>query len=350
MDDEISPAAGHNEGGDPPANREAADESKNNPQNNFPPPNRNDSGELSWTAVWHKIVEGTCVALIFWILGADVFDKHGYPKIGDFCILLALFAFLVTASLFVLNYWKRPWIVWTLCTALCTGLLGFLILSNFTKAIPNPPPRLRVFLLASDKQEEAVSRNGKPQSNTVLLTNDFLIARNLSGSLVRGVLVVPTQAGQSNVFLNFSVDSPEIAENANIFVSLPKEWGCLPEFGWVDAGSDNQLWNNSKIEMERWTTSIPTLLPGDGVGLPSIRIPAVPQIRSPEAPAAGVIKIMTKVKGWPVGAMFFETWFPGMARELSHNPQVTLLRPGPGGTGTVFSILLSLEQTNGLNK
>src|ERR1019366_1162786 len=98
MDDENSSLMSY-EGCDEPSDDIAANE----PQNNLPAPNGDD---IQKSVPWHVLLEGTCAALIFWVLGSDIFDKHGWPKTGDLFELLTLVSFLATAARFVLNYWR----------------------------------------------------------------------------------------------------------------------------------------------------------------------------------------------------------------------------------------------------
>jgi hypothetical protein len=95
----------------------------------------------AWRDVWLKILEGTCVALIFWVLG-DIFDKHNCPKIGDFFEFLTVSALLITAALFALSYCQWPWLIWPICISFIIGLFAFLIHSEFSEAqlkSPLPP-------------------------------------------------------------------------------------------------------------------------------------------------------------------------------------------------------------------
>ncbi|MGA3145472.1 MAG: hypothetical protein ABSF10_20940 [Verrucomicrobiota bacterium] len=228
MDDDSSLSVGYNEGGDDPPNDQPTDEYKNNQHNNFPTMNGDESGKPSWRVVAQEIINGTCVALIFEILGEDLFDKHGWPKVGDYFEFLAIVTLFVTASFVVLNYLKRPWIVWPICFVLCFGLGVFLTVSEFSEAKPKPHPDLKLILDAVDGNKVNVP-----------LTNDFLFGS--SNFMKPGkLLLVPIGSGASNVSLEFSVvnDSDVVVSDVELVLWSGPVLNCLKNAYWQPDTTD----------------------------------------------------------------------------------------------------------------
>src|ERR1700722_7270323 len=93
------------EGCDKPSDGDSGDHRRNDYESTFSEPNHDESCKPTWKVLAQELINGGFVALIFAGLGEDVFDKHGWSKVGDFCEFLAYTTLFVTASVIGLNYW-----------------------------------------------------------------------------------------------------------------------------------------------------------------------------------------------------------------------------------------------------
>jgi hypothetical protein len=154
-------------------------------------------------------------------------------------------------------------------------------------------------------------------SDSAYLTNDFLVSKRFidSPSATEGSVVIPIESEKTNVFLSFSVSPSDFLDRAEIVISLPKQWGCVPSVGWAGwkskDGTPSTIWIDEgptgtvTNEMVSFACQISSVFAGDGVPLPRLLITKIPLPN-----IDGAICIMAKVKDWPVEGLLFMAYFP----------------------------------------
>jgi hypothetical protein len=186
------------------------------------------------------------------------------------------------------------------------GILAF-ILTVVTLPIPERSkshPHITFSLHTSDSL-----------TDSVILTNDFLVSNDSFKKPfeILGMVIMPIQAEQSNFYLEFSVTPSDFLEYAEIVVSLPKEWGCVPDSGWEPvvspagspiSGAITKLQNGrtNTNDLESFKCQISSIFAGDRQNLPRLLI-------TPYFKNAFMMGIMAKPKNWPIDQIAFETLF-----------------------------------------
>ena len=215
--------------------------------------NRNKTIQPRRIVPWHVLLEGTCAALVCWVLGADVFDKHGWPKLGDFFELLTVVSFLATAARFILNYWHHPWSIWTIFIFSCLGLLLF----QLENEISVPQPHVVIALATTHATNDILELTDPSLIIPVLVSVRFDRDKT-------PVLFVPVfqKEGLGMVFMVANRSLVEV-EGLELLFRFPRKVTFKMGDGWIEAVTSRSLPKDLNFVEFRWK-SPETLSPGDG--------------------------------------------------------------------------------------
>lgn len=227
------------------------------------------------------------------------------------------------------------------------GLSGFLVWHEYRTSPPQtdkqaPPHPQFTFAAMMNENPDAIVR----------LTNDFLLATNHAWAPVRGYVLVPMPALQSNLVFTVVVknDSAIPADEVLASVSLPKELDVVPGYGW-------DLWDSDTVLTREVRGVIKTnLLKGfayrfreqlsahNGGSTPPLLI------RNPPSDF-GPFQLMARSKGSdPQFANFFLWLFPAVTNWGLTNPfRPFAVAPATNASGAV-DLSLSREQMERLQK
>ena len=155
---------------------------------------------------------------------------------------------------------------------------------------------------------EVEFRTTSSPADNVSLTNSVLQAKVFAPKPdeTSGLLLVPIHPGQSNIGLRFSVynDSPVIAEDVSVRISVPEAWVLEKELGWVQADDKSYIIKPDGFggfitnNLQSWMCPFPHgVLSGNGMVLPLLTLlnprigntsPFMLSIRGKDAPAQGL--------------------------------------------------------------
>jgi hypothetical protein len=173
------------------------------------------------------------------------------------------------------------------------------------------------------------------------LTNDFLMVTNF-GSLTKcsGCLTLPLQPQESNTSLIFSVFSSIFAEDAEIAVSFPTNFGVMPEHGWNQFfQQDFTVRSNATNMSQTWGLSMrEPMFPNDGYMLPKLIITNTASLFPNSNNIIHEIgfSLSIKAKNLPVEALVFSIVFiPVKPEETNAKPFVASFPDESGHKGQI---------------
>jgi hypothetical protein len=160
-------------------------------------------------------------------------------------------------------------------------------------------------------------RSPQMLENVVELTNDFLVVKNFK---IEGTppakLLFPVTSQTNVVFiLDVKNSGPVAAEYLEITLSVPEEFSCEPNSGWIPAeyGNSSFVENPAGVMVtniiKSWVCKPLVLLPGNSITLPELHFSHVPL-----QPAGGtwnppVCMVLARAKDSPAQAIWFESIF-----------------------------------------
>ena len=197
-----------------------------------------------------------------------------------------------------------------------------------------------------------------PLDRLWLTNNPFIFVNWGKTERVSGGVLVPIRLEQSNFVLRLSVRPNAFAEDLEVGVNFPAQWGASPSKAWIrsfDETAKGVLESNGLVlerkVIQTWGYRCPiSVLPGDSISLPEIVFTNVgPLIVSPTRIASqqyGSVDIFAKAKGVAAAGVTFRPFLLPVTSEYSRKPIAVTLFPTNGGRLGVW-FPYPLKQTNG---
>ena len=325
MAHDLIPSATPEEGGNNmAATNEANFLSKTNPDKEIKTEKRKIKKWFGYTKTQWKEIAGFLV-LVPWLYD-DLWDSQ---EISKLCLLAASIAIAQGVLCSFLNNRIKALAVWLISLVPIASIVWINLLPEL-----KPYPHLTF----------AIVKPGTHEIETQL-TNNFLLNTEFGHSnYTSGVLIFPT-VEKSNVVFNLYAknNGPVFAEYAVIGVSIPIEFSCRPDPGWVRCFSKTTIGYtdssgvNKVNATDEWLFEVHNLLPGNGIMLPALRFS---NITAPPNSSCGVL---TRAKDSPAQELDFQLIFFPVSTNSSVKPFVLKSNQINGHGVTIIPPELSKE-------
>jgi hypothetical protein len=248
--------------------------------------------------------------LIPWVW-YDFLDTHSFSK-------LCLLAFsLVIAQGIICSFWGANW------KTLSVWLASLLpvAMAIWENSRPEPTPHFTMVLQSATGWKNI----NLELTNAVLFSEEGHVLSTLD---LKGYLVIPVKAAQTNVSLDFTLipDSPVESDLAEIVMSIPKDVKCHSGEGWSESKfpSANDQYTKSigsKLDLR-------FILPNDWITLPELTFALPVNDSYPNAVMPMYVRI--RARGMPTAFFGFWVSFPVLTNDWNPEMIIDGNRPTPG--------------------